>query len=365
MTALAHVLQQSWLKRGALAWGLWPISWLMLALVMLRRLVYRHGVLARHRLPVPVLVVGNRIAGGAGKTPATLAILTHLKERGWRPGVLSRGYGATQRPSPDLPLLIKADGEPPNARQTGDEPVLIWRRHRVPMAIASDRVAGGRALLQQHPDVNILVCDDGLQHLRLQRDIEVIVFDERGAGNGWLLPAGPLREPIDLRPLPGLAAAPVVLYNAPHPTSVLHGHVSASTLGTPVELSIWHGIRLGTAGAGMTAPPPATTRPEQCWAMAGVAHPERFFKALRQQGWGFTPLPLEDHASLTGPLPWPETVQDLLVTEKDAVKLNPERCARERPGTRIWVIGLDFRPSAEFWHELDEALALIRSRPLH
>ncbi|MEK8084844.1 tetraacyldisaccharide 4'-kinase [Aquabacterium sp. A3] len=371
MTALAHVLQQAWLKRGALAWALRPISWLMLTVVTLRRQAYRHGLLSRHRLPVPVLVVGNRIAGGAGKTPATLAILAHLKAHGWHPGVLSRGYGAAQRPRPESPLLVRADGKPPDACQTGDEPVLIWRRQRVPMAIASDRVAGGRALLQQHPDIDILVCDDGLQHLRLQRDIEVIVFDERGAGNGWLLPAGPLREPINLRPLPGLVAAPVVLYNAPRASTDLPGHASTSALGLPVALSSWHDHKHshnhdhkhGADLAHITPPVPSATRPDQCWAMAGVAHPERFFRALRQQGWAFTPLPLADHASLQGPLAWPAAVRDLLITEKDAVKLDPARCARERPNTRIWVIGLDFQPVPDFWHELDAALALIKARP--
>ena len=129
--------------------------------------------------------------------------------QGWHPGVLSRGYGAAQRPRPESPLLVRADGKPPDACQTGDEPVLIWRRQRVPMAIASDRVAGGRALLQQHPDIDILVCDDGLQHLALGRDLSIAVFDERGSGNGWQLPAGLLREPWP--PAPGDPFAPDLL----------------------------------------------------------------------------------------------------------------------------------------------------------
>ena len=192
---------------------------------------------------------------------------------------------------------------------------------------------------------------------RLARDIEIVVYDERGAGNGWLLPAGPLREPVNTPASPGLACPPLVMYNAPRASTELPGHLSASTLAAPVSLSAWWGREPAT-----TPPAAGEVEPAQCWAMAGVAHPERFFSALRAQGWRFTPCPLADHADLDGDLPWPAGLPHLLVTEKDAVKLLPERCALERPSTRIWVVGLDFQPAATFWTALDAGLGRLRSQ---
>lgn len=357
MSTVAQRLQAAWLSRGVLAWALWPVSLVMGALVWVRHQAYRRGWLSQHRLPVPVVVVGNRIVGGAGKTPSTLALLAHLRQRGWHPGVLSRGYGATGRAADAPPVLIDQSNASPDVSLTGDEPLLIWRRSGAPLAISADRVRGGHALLQRHPEVDILVCDDGLQHLRLARDLEIVVYDERGAGNGWLLPAGPLREPVDAPTSRGLACPPIVLYNAPRASTSLPGHVSTSTLAQPVALAAWWGSKPGAE-----PPAPSAVTAEKCWAMAGVAHPERFFSGLRAQGWRFTPLPLADHAVLDGELPWPASLPHLLVTEKDAVKLQPERCARERPRTQIWVVGLDFQPAATFWAALDAGLTQLRRR---
>lgn len=366
MRHLAHTLQAAWLRRGPLAMALWPLSCLMGLVVALRRQAYRLGLLRQTRLPVPVVVVGNRIVGGAGKTPVTLAVLQWLSQTGWQPGVLSRGYGAT-RPRPNnQPLLVNAGTAPQlDAADTGDEPWLIWRRTGRPMAIGADRAACGRALLAQHPEIDILVCDDGLQHLALERDVEIIVFDERGAGNGWLLPAGPLREPLLTLPPRGLWVPPLVLYNAATPSTALPGHVGSRQLAAPISLSDWWGRSTspGTSLPASTAselPSPAQSHADTCWAMAGIAHPQRFFDSLRQQGWRLTPLPLSDHASLEGELPWPEQVRHLFITEKDAVKLDPARCQAERPLTHIWVVGLDFQPEPSFWQALNRALARQR-----
>jgi tetraacyldisaccharide 4'-kinase len=363
---LAHTLQAAWLRRGPLALALWPLSCLMGLVVACRRQAYNLRLLRRTRLPVPVVVVGNRIVGGAGKTPVTLAVLQWLSQNGWQPGVLSRGYGASRPRADGQPLLVNADTAPQlSAADTGDEPWLIWRRTGKPMAIGADRAAGGRALLAQHPDINILVCDDGLQHLALERDVEIIVFDERGAGNGWLLPAGPLREPLNTRPPHGLWAPPLVLYNAASPSTALPGHVGSRQLAAPISLSDWWG-RSTSPGTSLPAsissdlPSPAQSHADTCWAMAGIAHPQRFFDGLRQQGWCLTPLPLTDHAPLDGELPWPEQVRHLFITEKDAVKLDPARCQAERPLTHIWVVGLDFQPEPSFWQALNCALARQR-----
>ena len=351
---VAHI-QRAWLGRGITAWLLTPVSLLYGTLVALRRLAFRLGLIRVRHLPRPVLVVGNRIAGGAGKTPTTLALLQHLREKGWRPGVLTRGHGA--RPTPRMPLLLDASTEAGlDASRTGDEPWLIWRRAQVPLMIGRDRAASGLALLDQHPDIDILVCDDGLQHLQLHRDIEVIVFDERGVGNGWLLPAGPLREPVSSQPISALAARPIVLHNVDHRTTTPPGvgHLSRRALGPIVPLADWW--------AGRSAGTPGALAPHKAHALAGIAHPERFFQSLRALGFEITPCPLRDHADFDT-LPWGPEVRDLLLTEKDAVKLDPQRIFRERPGTQVWVAALDFSPEPSFWNELDAALACLPRQP--
>ncbi len=184
----ADFLHRTWARRGLAARLLWPVSALLLALVTARRLAYRCGWLQARRLPVPVLVIGNRIVGGAGKTPTTIAVLQHLRQAGWHPGVLTRGYKA-KRAEGGLVCLDAASAPTLDASLTGDEPLLIWRRTGVPLMIGPDRAAAGEALLKAHPEIDILVCDDGLQHLKLHRDIEVVVFDERGAGISQPLPA--------------------------------------------------------------------------------------------------------------------------------------------------------------------------------
>lgn len=178
---MRQAVQSAWLRRGALACVLWPVSLIFRALVALRRRLYRDGRLRSERLPVPVIVVGNVVAGGAGKTPVLLALLEHLAARGLRAGVISRGYGRTSRDC----LEVTAASQP---EQVGDEPLLIQRAAAVPVVVARQRVDAGRALLAAHPEVQVVVCDDGLQHLALQRDIELCVFDARGVGNGWLQP---------------------------------------------------------------------------------------------------------------------------------------------------------------------------------
>lgn len=356
MSLIEARLNQAWLRKGPLAMALLPLAWLMGAMVACRRLAYRMGWLASQRMPVPVVVVGNRIVGGAGKTPTTIALLAHLKACGWRPGVLTRGYKAAL-PQGQQGLLIDARSAPRlTARQCGDEPLLIWRRTGVPIMVNRDRAAGGQALLQAHPEINILICDDGLQHLRLQRDIEVIVFDSRGAGNGWLLPAGPLRESIDTPPTPGLCAPPLVLYNAPQASTTLPGHLASSAM-APLRLlgDWWRGGLASSATASLA------NSADAIWAVAGIAHPQRFFDALRSQGLRITPVALPDHADLAD-IPWPAHAREVIVTEKDAVKLDPDRLARERPGCRVWVAALDFHPQASFWRELDSALEKLPNR---
>jgi tetraacyldisaccharide 4'-kinase len=356
---LEQRLTQAWQRHGLLACLLGPLGLLMWLLVGLRRRAFLKGWLKRERLPVPVVVVGNRIAGGAGKTPTTLALLQHLCERGWTPGVLSRGYGAKTRQA-DAPWAADTGGvatfvlldahtqDRLTPADTGDEPMLIWRRSACPVMVHRDRAAAGRALLAAHPDINILVCDDGLQHLKLQRDIEVVVFDERGQGNGWLLPAGPLREPISVASGSVNGQSPLVLYNADRPTTPLPGHLARRGLAPLQTLQAWQ-------AAVPTSPDEAPPRHQALVALAGIAQPERFFTALRAQGWQIQGISLPDHADWSQ-LPWAPEIAHVVVTEKDAVKIDLAQAHAQRPATTIWVAALHFQPEPDFWMALDAQL---------
>ena len=333
--SLSLRLQRAWLARGALAWVLLPLAGLYGALVALRDLAFRAGWRRIDRLPVPVIVVGNLIAGGAGKTPTCLALVELLRQRGWTPGIVSRGYG---RHAGDAIVLVTPDTP---ASACGDEPLLMQRRSGAPVAVGRRRAQAGRALLAAHPAVDVIVCDDGLQHRQLARDAQVIVFDERGAGNGWLLPAGPLREPMPS----ALPARSVLLYNAPAPSTPLPGHVVQRRLGRFTPLQAWlDGLKLDPdAGADL--------RGRHLVAAAGLAHPQRFFSMLRDASLDIDELPLPDHHDFAT-LPWPSDTADVVVTEKDAVKLDPARLG----ATRVWVATLDFQLPPAFTVDL---LALL------
>lgn len=341
---LEALLTRAWLARGALACLLWPLSVVYGSVIGLRRLAYRSGWLRSESVGRPVVVIGNRIAGGAGKTPTVIALVRHLQSRGWRPGIISRGHGRSARQVQH----VDADATAP---AVGDEPLLLRLRTGVPVVVGRDRLAAGRDLLAAHPEVDVLLADDGLQHLRLARDVEVLVFDARGAGNGWLLPAGPLREAVDAP----AAGRRIVLYNAAAPSTRLPGFTARRALAGALELSAWwRGEPAGAAAWSSLQQRPVV-------ACAGIAQPQRFFDQLRAHGLTISELALADHEPYAD-LPWPAEVTDVVVTEKDAVKLLPQRVARERPGTRVWVAPLDFHPEPGFFGALDEALATLAPR---
>ncbi|HEY9106024.1 MAG TPA: tetraacyldisaccharide 4'-kinase [Roseateles sp.] len=331
---LADRLQQQWLTGGPLSAALLPLSWLYRGLLALRAAAYHVGLKRTESLPVPVIVVGNWIVGGAGKTPTTLALLELLRARGLKAGVISRGYGRDG----DGVYLVTCES---TAREAGDEPLLIHLRGRVPVAVGSDRVAAARALLTAHPALDLLVSDDGLQHWRLPRRLSLLVFDERGLGNGRLLPAGPLRQP----PAP-LAADQMVVYNAAQPSTALPGFVAERGLKGAVSLAGWW------AGDPATTDTLAALRQRPgLLAVAGIARPQRFFDMLAAQGLHVDTLPLPDHADFAT-LPWAADTAGIVLTEKDAVKLPPERVGT----TPVWVVTLDFSLGAGFEAALDKQL---------
>lgn len=342
---LAALLQQAWAQPQPtlLARALQPLSWLYAGLAGAHRGLYRLGLRRRERAPVPVVVVGNLLAGGAGKTPTVIALVQTLRELGWRPGVISRGYGAQASAARKVSTTA-------TAAEVGDEPLLIRRRTGAPVVVARRRIEAARVLCAAHPDVNVLVADDGLQHHALARDVQVIVFDERGAGNGLRLPAGPLREalPAELPP------RTLVLYNAAAPTTALPGFRVQRQLGGVQPLADWW--QGGDAGL----QPVHALRGRALVAAAGLAHPQRFFTMLAEQGLTFTARPLPDHHDFAT-LPWPAATADVVLTEKDATKLTPERCG----ATRVWVARLDFHPEPAFGATLARLLAEPAPDPAH
>jgi tetraacyldisaccharide 4'-kinase len=311
-----------------------PLSWLYGAAAAADRALYESGLRRTERAACPVIVVGNLVAGGAGKTPTVIALVALLRDLGYRPGVISRGHGRATRDA----RRVAADSP---AELVGDEPLLIHLRSRAPVAVARQRIDAARLLCSGREPVDLLVADDGLQHHALARDVQVLVFDERGGGNGLLLPAGPLRERVPI----ALPARAFVVYNAPRPSTALPGYLATRRLSGAVRLEDWW--------QGQAADPASlrALRGRPLIACAGVAQPQRFFAMLEQAGLTIERLAMPDHERYRQ-LPWPGQAEDVVVTEKDAVKLRPGRGGH----TRVWVAPLDFTLDAEFGPALAQLL---------
>jgi tetraacyldisaccharide 4'-kinase len=316
-SSLESTLTRAWLRRGPLAVALWPLSLLFRLLTALRAALYRAGVLKAGRLPVPVIVVGNIFIGGTGKTPLTIWLAQQLRAAGMHPGVISRGHGgAADAPREVLPTA--------RAQDVGDEPLLIAARAGCPVVVGRRRVEAGRHLLDLHPDVDVLVTDDGLQHYALARDVEIILFDGRGTGNGWTLPAGPLREPRSRR-------RDFTVVNAPDITPAL----AAAVGGHPWQMRLAgdYAERLMDARERV---PLSLLRGKRVLAAAGIGNPGRFFTMLRAAGLDVAELPLPDHHDFLDD-PFRAVDADvILVTEKDAVKCRQLETINNDP--RVWVV---------------------------
>jgi len=340
-----------------LAWLLWPLSLLYGALVRLRFAAYRWGWLAQHRLPVPVLVVGNVVVGGAGKTPTVIAIVQHLQQQGHHPGVVSRGHGrGPLHPGETVPAILAVLPDTP-AQASGDEPALIRQATGVPVFVGNSRVAAGRALLAAHPDTTVLVCDDGLQHMSLYADVAVVVFDERSAGNGWLLPAGLLREPWPKSV--GRQVDMVLHAQAMHHTNTalpLPNHVLCFAARKRLA---GHATALDGHTLALRDLPQ-----EGLTALAGIAKPQAFFNMLADAGVYPTHAhALADHQNYASLVDSKEfniiKRQGLVCTEKDAIKLFPllrQRQDNTQP-TLAWSVPLVFTPEPAFFEALTEKLS--------
>ena len=290
-----------WLQRQWYRLSLWhllliPLSWLFWLLSGLRRLGYKIGLLPSYKLSVPVIVVGNISVGGTGKTPVVIWLAERLKQAGYRPGIISRGYGGSSK----LVSAVHADSDP---GLMGDEPVLLARRELCPVWVGHNRVAAGSALLKMHPECNVIISDDGLQHYRLRRDVEVIVLDgQRRFGNRCLLPAGPLRETVAR-----LKTADAIVNNG--------GKAIANEFSMRLESAIFHNLLNPLK---IAAPPDFSGR--GIHAIAAIGNPAKFFQQLHEMGMQFEQSAFADHYAFKPADLQSITAEAILMTEKDAVK---------------------------------------------
>jgi len=313
---LESTLTRAWLRRGPLAILLLPVALLFGLLSGLRRGLFLRGLKQSGRLPVPVIVVGNIFIGGTGKTPLTIWLADSLRAAGLTPGVISRGHGGAE----GAPRAVTPLSDP---REVGDEPILIATRARCPVVVGRRRVEAGRALLAAHPEVDVLITDDGLQHYALARDVEIVLFDGRGVGNGWLLPAGPLRELPSRRRDFTVVNAPEI---PPQLARAVGGQPWRMHLAGEYAEPLQGGERL----------PLAQLREKRIVAAAGIGNPGRFFAMLRAAGLTVGELPLPDHHDFMDD-PFAGVDADvILITEKDAVKCRQIDHLKDDP--RLWVV---------------------------
>lgn len=309
MSATYRWIHRVWYQDARSGWVLLPLSGLYWLLLKLRALLFRCGLYKSHKAHVPVIVVGNITTGGTGKTPTVIWLVNELRAKGFAPGIVSRGYGGSKSGSS---MRVDADSDP---AVVGDEPVLLARRGQCPVAVDSDRVQAADMLFDD--GVDVIVTDDGLQHLRLQRDFEICVLDgERGLGNRRLLPAGPLRESPDR-----LSSVDQVLVNG----------LTDMTNAIAFELQATDACRLN----GSLARPLQGFKDTTVHAVAGIGNPKRFFDLLRTYGIQVIEHSFPDHAAIT-----PADLQfgddfEVFMTEKDAVKLS------QKMSDRYWSVPVD------------------------
>jgi tetraacyldisaccharide 4'-kinase len=294
-------LQRQWLRLTPWHVVLLPLSALFGLVVALRRALFRVGLLRAIRLPVPVVVVGNISVGGTGKTPLVLWLADFLRRQGYHPGIVSRGYGGRAQGV----AAVDACSDP---ALVGDEPLLLARKSGCPVWVGRDRAAAGNALLRAHPECDVLVSDDGLQHYRLGRDLEIVVVDgERKFGNGLLLPAGPLREGVSR-----LRSVDAVVVNG-------GGLKAVMRLRNEFEMSLKGEVFCNLRNPNLRARAPVFGG-KKLHAVAGIGNPQRFFAHLRRLGLVFEEHAFPDHCVFRPQDLNYDNADALLMTEKDAVK---------------------------------------------
>lgn len=319
-----------WYRRGAIAWLLWPASLVFGLLVFFRRILFFLRILKSVHPGIPVIIVGNLTAGGSGKTPLVLWIAQLLGAKGWTPGIVSRGY----KGKVESPRAATIASEPADI---GDEPILLSRRSGCPVWVGADRIEAAAVLRRENPKVDVLVLDDGLQHYRLRRDLEICVVDGRGFGNGFLLPAGPLRE----------RAGRLNRVDA----VVAHGFAREKSFAMTLEGAELHRMTDARDRKALAA-----FAGQKVHAVAGIGDPNRFFLHLARAGVKPVPHPFPDHHAFT-----PKDLDfgdeaPVLMTEKDAVKL------RHAARPNWWVLPVTAKLDPAFGDWLLGRLDGIRRR---
>ncbi len=341
---LSVFLQRTWYGDHPLCRLLTPLSGVTAAAVAARRAWFRRVKPAT--APLPVIVVGGLTVGGTGKTPLVAALAEYLKSKGRKPGIVSRGYGARRR---DYPYRVQTGD---SADQVGDEPLLLRRRTGCPVVIDPDRRRAVVHLAEQtDADIDIVVSDDGLQHYRLHRDVEIAVIDgRRGFGNGKLLPAGPLREPRSR-----LAAVDAIVVNG-------DGEAFRDAARIPTRAR-WFSMTIKPLGfenlATGEALPPDAFAGRVAHACAGIGDPRRFFDVLAELGVRATPHVYPDHHRYRSRDLVFTDAAPVIVTEKDAVK------CRDFPDSKVWFLKVEAVLEDEFWEGLDARLARKIGTPVN
>ena len=322
-------IETLWYKKGIWSWFLLPLTLLFYLLSRLRILLYRKQLLKSFNVSVPVIVVGNISVGGSGKTPLVLYLVRELQIRGFRPGIISRGYrGKSDR----WPQDVHPESAP---NLVGDEPLLMARRSGVPVVVDPNRVKAAEYLLSKHP-VDVIISDDGLQHYRLRRDIEIAVVDgDRRFGNGRLLPAGPLREPLSR-----LRQVDFIVCNGGSPAlgeqsmSLKWQMLQNLKSGTEISLESLKGVAVH--------------------AIAGIGNPQRFFKLLESVGLAPIPHPYPDHHDYRVEDICFDDQRPVIMTEKDAVK------CQSFATDRHWMLAVDAQLNDRFIEEISHHLERLR-----
>ncbi len=314
-------IEQAWQSRGLIACLLWPLSLLMNDVVVLRWLSYRLKLRRTVYAPVPVVVVGNISVGGTGKSPLTAALVERFQDSHWRPGIVARGYGGEQI---DTPQRVSPTSDP---KQVGDEPVMLAKLTGVPVWVCKDRAAAVQALLEDGDGVDIVFSDDGLQHYRMGRNAEIVVVDEaHGFANRWLLPAGPLREPVTRLKSVDLVAV--------HTS----GSVGRDELRLPLGVDVGYFHLMQTRLLTLSGPELdnlVDLSGKTVNAVAGIGDPSRFFHQLRLAGMQVIEHPKPDHHRWSLSDLQCDNDHPIVVTSKDAVKVSGLLRDQERLQARL------------------------------
>jgi len=320
--ALVRWFEDVWYKEMYISAWFMPLSMLYVDAIRLRRFLYRIGILKKTKLPVPVIIVGNITVGGTGKTPLAIWMVELLKQHGYKPGVISRGYAGAAN---ETPQAVTADSNP---AQVGDEAVVLAARCDCPVVVGADRVAAARQLLATNP-CDVIVSDDGLQHYALQRDIEIVVIDgQRRFGNGYCLPVGPLREPPER-----IKQVDLLVVNGGN--ELLEGEFAMHCQGETL-VNLRNGERKALAEFSGVA----------CHAVAAIGNPSRFFAQLAAAGINCDSHALPDHyAFVASDLQFKDD-KPVIMTEKDAVK------CRAFADAKCWYLPVDAELPEAFSQQL-------------